>query len=195
MYSMKLDICYKMTNITCGSVLLQTVFQKTWASPSTGTSMSRSTWSLRWWACCCQLSCTAEQEVWFWRATPLNLCWVMTPSSRLWLRRACTSPTRRDWWPRETCRRNPFRWWENLLFLIVFQWSWHSWILDIMHKWQKTQSDFFTSNSGHFQMWLNLLLIWPTTADKPHSWTVDLNWSILWPMLVRQWPLIFIILL
>ncbi len=178
-----MDIRYKISNITCGSVLLQTVFQKTWASPSTGTSMSRSTWSLRWWACCCQLSCTAEQEVWFWRATPLNLCWVMTPSSRHWLRRACTSPTRRDWWPRETCRRNPFRWWENLLFH-MFHWNADciSVILtqvDLGHKWQKTQSDFSNSNSGHFQMWLNLLLIWPTTSDKPQSWTAHLNWSIL----------------
>lgn len=107
----------------------QTRYQRSWWSLYTGTSTTRSTWSLPWPACSSLQSCTAGPEAWSSAAMPSNLCWDTTPSSRLWLRKACTWPTRTGWWRREIWPARPYTWWvdvnmaehvtENILIVLL----------------------------------------------------------------------------
>lgn len=107
----------------------QTRYQRSWWSLYTGTSTTRSTWSLLWPACSSLQSCTAGPGAWSSAAMPSNLCWDTTPSSRLWLRKACTWPTRTGWWRREIWPARPYTWWvdvnvaehvtENILIVLL----------------------------------------------------------------------------
>ena len=104
-------------------------YQRSWWSLYTGTSTTRSTWSLPWPACSSLQSCTAGPGAWSSAVMPSNLCWDTTPSSRLWLRKACTWPTRTDWWRREIWPARPYTWWvdvtiaehvtENILIVLL----------------------------------------------------------------------------
>lgn len=93
---------------------LQMLYQRSWLSPSTGTSTTRSTWSLQWPACFSLQSCTAVQEAWSSAAMLSNRYWDTTLSFRPWHRRVFTSPTRTDWSPREIWPAHQYTWWVEL---------------------------------------------------------------------------------
>lgn len=109
--------------------VVQTASQQTWRTPSTRTSTSRSTWSLRWPASYCLQTCTAGPAASSWRATLPSRCWATTASSRRWLSAASTSPTRRGWSPRGTFEKGLCKWWGRfLLFFFRFIYL-HCWNL------------------------------------------------------------------
>lgn len=89
-------------------------YQRSWLSLYTGTSTTRSTWSLRWPACSSLRSSTAGRGAWSSAAMPSNLYWGTTPSSRRWPRKACTSLTRTDWSPRGIWPARLYTWWAEM---------------------------------------------------------------------------------
>lgn len=95
--------------------LFQMQYQRSWPSLCTGTSTTRSTWNRQWRAYSSPRNCTAGRAAWSFAAMPSNLYWDTTPSSRPWPRKACTSPTRTDWWLRGIWLACPYIWWVDAL--------------------------------------------------------------------------------